>query len=124
MVQDEARPDTLAAVLAELTAEFDAAMPSRIAALGASLDLARTGSRDGVGSLVDGLHRLAGNAGTFGHGDVSALARTLEASLDAARGAGTALDPSVAAAPGLGSTLDDVGMFLDDLATRFPAADA
>jgi len=121
MAQDEARPDTLAAVLAQLTAEFDAAMPGRIAALRGSLHDAREQEPGSEDRLVDGLHRLAGNAGTFGHADISFRARALEGTLDAARA--TTSSPSEAPDLGavLGAVLDAVDRFVDDLSAEFPA---
>ncbi len=110
MTSDAPDP-VLAAALARIAADFDAAMPGRIRDLRDVLARARTGGRDALAALVDGLHRLAGNAGTFGHGEVSARARELEVRLaTAADGGGEAV----------ADVLSDVGHFLDDLASAFP----
>ncbi len=119
-MEDRLDPGALAAAMAALAADFDAAMPGRIAGLRRSVALARTGVPDGLDDLVDGMHRLAGNAGTFGHGDISVAARALEAALEAelATGAPGATGPQ----EGRADVLDAVSAFVDDLSARFPPA--
>jgi HPt (histidine-containing phosphotransfer) domain-containing protein len=84
-------------------------MPARIGDLRAALARAAAGDPGDVAALVDGLHRLAGNAGTFGHADISTRARDLEDAL---------LGPATGGSRGL--VLADVARFLDDLDTAFP----
>jgi hypothetical protein len=107
--------DALAAAIAMLSAEYDAALPGRIADIRRALEHARKGGAAGRDELVDELHRLAGTAGTFGHPDVSDRARALEVALQARRRRGAGTGPTGRE----GRVLDDVAAFADELALRF-----
>ena len=121
MTQDGPGPDPLVAAIARLTADYDAAMPGRIADLRLSLDEARAGSPGGAARLVHDLHRLAGNAGTFGHPEVSERARELELRLEGPAAAdGSAPADAGGGAGGVATALDEVAAFVDGLAARFP----
>ena len=109
--------DALAAAIAMFSAEYAAAMPSRVADLRLALDRARAGGADGRAELVDELHRLAGSAGTFGLPDLSDRARELEIELKARRSRRAGMPPTARES----RVLDAIAAFVDELATRFPA---
>ena len=113
MTDDERDLERLAAAVAQCTAEFNDALPARVAALRETLVRARADDPEGVPGLVDGLHRLAGSAGTFGRADMGERARQLETACAAAATPG--LPAGGTDGPGLAAVLDEVAAFIDEL---------
>jgi diguanylate cyclase (GGDEF)-like protein len=67
--------DSVDHALRELQQEYLASMPAKLEELRADIAGIREGGTDAAGSLRGRLHRLAGSGGSFGFGELSAIAR-------------------------------------------------
>ena len=80
-MSDISRQQQFSTVMARLRANYIAGLADKSRALCEALEVARAGDNEGRANMTQIVHRLAGTAGSFGLGDVSARANDLDIQL-------------------------------------------